>query len=158
MQILQGKVSNLTKETYNQDTGKIAQESQDCDDFYLMNRYEFTLNDTNFTCERYNEIENGDELIVCFDKKHDLIHNTTKNWQDSVENPIKKKDVIILAVFFVFGVVLAVSSNKTTLYMLLLLVGYGVGLFLAYLTYKDYKKDKFFIDKMQEMANSKKNS
>ena len=85
--------------------------------------------------------------------------NLSKNWKDTnLENPIKKKDMVILAFLFVCGVVLAVSSNKPTSYMFVLLVAYCVYFIIGYSHSKDYKKHKFFIAKMQETANLTKNT
>ncbi|MBO7370633.1 MAG: hypothetical protein J6U11_06300, partial [Campylobacter sp.] len=69
MQIIQGIVKNLSKETYNQDTNEIItnQTNTNIDNFYLMNRYEFEINGKAFYYEHYGQdLENGDEVIICF--------------------------------------------------------------------------------------------
>ena len=105
MQIIQGRISNLAKETYNQDTNEIItnQTNKNIDDFYLLNRYEFEIDDKTFHYEHYGQdLENGDEVIICFDKDFyvNYMINNTKNWENTkLENPIKKKDMIIIAFF-----------------------------------------------------------
>lgn len=162
MQIIQGRVSNLTKETYNQDTNEIVQETENIDDFYLMDRYEFKINDKTFYDERYEQnIENGDEVIVCFDEKDFFVYymiNLTKNWEDTtLENPINKTDVLMALGFILFGMYLAVISSKVVLSLFLVLFAFCVCLIFGFFSYKEYKKHQFFITKMKEMANLKKN-
>ena len=159
MQIIQGIVKNLSKETYNQDTNEIItnQTNKNIDDFYLMNRYEFELNNKTFYYEHYGQdLENGDEVIICFDKDFyvNYMINNTKNWENTkLENPIKKKDMIIIAFFFIFGVYLAIGSTKVMSYLFLLFIAFFACLIIGYFHYKEYKEHKFFIAKMKEMKN-----
>ena len=82
--------------------------------------------------------------------------NLTKNWQDTkLENPIKKKDMIIIAFFFIFGVYLAIGSTKVMSYLFLLFIAFFACLIIGYFHYKEYKEHKFFIAKMKEMKNQR---
>ena len=164
MQIIQGIISNLHSQIYNDATREIIEndidKNQDTDD--LIIDYDFDIDDKKFYGFAFGYklfLKNGDKVIIGVQKNNyiEYIINISQNGK-----PIQLKDctgtytTLKEVLFYFFGFIvfsyLVIHGNKSTWWLIVP----SLCAVLVCVGYHDYRKHTAVITKMNKMANLSK--
>ena len=164
MRIIQGTVSNLHSQIYNEATGKIVEnhidENQDNGD--LVIDYDFDIDGQKFYGFGFGHellFKNGDEVIVCVQKNNyvEYIINITKPNGERIQlmdGTYKTSflEALVLLLASVLCAYAVINMNKSNFWLIL-----PVFFFIcACRCYKDYRTHISVIRKMHKMADLRK--